>query len=150
MAAEGERNGARKARQETQRNLGGGCVCLQPADGFFVRTAQAYRERVCRGSKHEMPRWCKGSAGPGGKYAHELDDAEKGWIEQAGRRQESKQTLLVNHKAYLKEARIQVKVSARRAVRGAGRHASERYAFDCTRATSPAECGGAGGLRGTT
>ena len=29
------------------------------------------------------------------------------WIEQAGRRQESKQTLLVNHKAYLKEAKIQ-------------------------------------------
>jgi len=69
---------------------------------------QAYRERVCRGSKHEMPRWCKGSAGPGGRYSHDLDDAEKGWIEQAGRRQESKQTLLVNHKAYLKEARIQV------------------------------------------
>ena len=38
---------------------------------------QAYRDRVCRGSKHEMPRWCKGSAGPGGKYARELDDAEK-------------------------------------------------------------------------
>jgi hypothetical protein len=69
---------------------------------------QAYRERVCRGSKHDMPRWCKGSAGPGGKFAHDLDDAEKSWIEQAGRRQESKQTLLVNHKAYLKEARIQV------------------------------------------
>jgi len=68
---------------------------------------QAYRDRVCRGSKHEMPRWCKGSAGPGGKYARELDDAEKSWIEQAGRRQESKQTLLVNHKAYLKEAKIQ-------------------------------------------
>lgn len=68
---------------------------------------QAYRDRVCRGSKHEMSRWCKGSAGPGGKYARELDEAEKGWIEQAGRRQESKQTLLVNHKAYLKEARIQ-------------------------------------------
>ncbi|KAK3238297.1 hypothetical protein CYMTET_51674 [Cymbomonas tetramitiformis] len=68
---------------------------------------QAYRERVCRGSKHEMPRWCKGSAGPGGKFARELDDAEKSWIEQAGRRQESKQPLLVNHKAYLKEAKIQ-------------------------------------------
>mmetsp|Transcript_20449 Transcript_20449/g.28331 ORF Transcript_20449/g.28331 Transcript_20449/m.28331 type:complete len:474 (+) Transcript_20449:137-1558(+) len=68
---------------------------------------QAYRERVCRGSKHDMPRWCKGSAGPGGKYARELDEAEKSWIEQAGRRQESKQTLLVNHKAYLKEAKIQ-------------------------------------------
>ena len=54
-----------------------------------------------------MPRWCKGSAGTGGKYARELDDAEKSWIEQAGRRQESKQTLLVNHKAYLKEAKIQ-------------------------------------------
>eukprot|EP00239_Pterosperma_sp_CCMP1384_P010918 CAMPEP_0197860612 /NCGR_PEP_ID=MMETSP1438-20131217/36092_1 /TAXON_ID=1461541 /ORGANISM="Pterosperma sp., Strain CCMP1384" /LENGTH=525 /DNA_ID=CAMNT_0043477541 /DNA_START=80 /DNA_END=1657 /DNA_ORIENTATION=- len=67
----------------------------------------AYRDRVCRGSKHDMPRWCKGSAGPGGKYARELDEAEKAWIEQAGRRQESKQTLLVNHKAYLKEAKIQ-------------------------------------------
>jgi hypothetical protein len=81
---------------------------------------QAYRERVCRGSKHDMPRWCKGSAGPGGRYAHDLDDAEKSWIEQAGRRQESKQTLLVNHKAYLKEARIQVGVRNARATRARG------------------------------
>lgn len=67
----------------------------------------SYREKVCRGSKHDMPRWCKGPAGPGGRLAHELDEAEQTWQENAAKRQEAKMSLLGAHKAYLKEAAIQ-------------------------------------------
>lgn len=66
-----------------------------------------YREKVCRGSKHDMPRWCKGPAGPGGRLAHDLDEAEQAWQEAAAKRQEAKMSLLGAHKAYLKEAAIQ-------------------------------------------
>lgn len=66
-----------------------------------------YREKVCRGSKHDMPRWCKGPSGPGGRLAHDLDEAEQAWQEAAAKRQEAKMSLLGAHKAYLKEAAIQ-------------------------------------------
>jgi len=68
---------------------------------------KSYRDKVCSGTRHDMPRWCKGPAGKGGGVATKLDDAEQYWREVAQKRQEAKMTLLTAHQAFLKEDAIQ-------------------------------------------
>ena len=68
---------------------------------------KSYRDKVCSGTRHDMPRWCKGPAGKGGGIASKLDDAEQYWREMAQKRQEAKMTLLTAHQAFLKEDAIQ-------------------------------------------
>jgi len=68
---------------------------------------KSYRDKVCSGTRHDMPRWCKGPAGKGGGVANKLDDAEQYWREMARKRQEAKMTLLTAHQAFLKEDAIQ-------------------------------------------
>ena len=68
---------------------------------------RSYRDKVCSGTRHDMPRWCKGPAGRGGNVASKLDDAEQYWREMAQKRQEAKMTLLTAHQAFLKEDAIQ-------------------------------------------
>ena len=68
---------------------------------------KSYRDKVCSGTRHDMPRWCKGPAGKGGNVANRLDDAEQYWRELAQKRQEAKMTLLTAHQAFLKEDAIQ-------------------------------------------
>ena len=68
---------------------------------------KSYRDKVCSGTRHDMPRWCKGPAGRGGNVASKLDDAEQYWREMAQKRQEAKMTLLTAHQAFLKEDAIQ-------------------------------------------
>ena len=68
---------------------------------------KSYRDKVCSGTRHDMPRWCKGPAGKGGNVANRLDDAEQYWREMAQKRQEAKMTLLTAHQAFLKEDAIQ-------------------------------------------
>ena len=68
---------------------------------------KSYRDKVCSGTRHDMPRWCKGPAGKGGNVANRLDDAEQYWRELAKKRQEAKMTLLTAHQAFLKEDAIQ-------------------------------------------
>lgn len=67
-----------------------------------------FRDRLCRGAKHDMPRWCKQSAGPGGKDARALDLAEQTWKDATVKRQQLKQALLAEQKECMWKAACSV------------------------------------------
>ena len=68
---------------------------------------------------------------PGGRLAHDLDEAEQSWQEAAAKRQEAKMSLLGAHKAYLKEAAIQKEAMEYTKKVGPARYCLPRYRIPC-------------------